>query len=904
MLHCGVVSPGSVDLFVPFVVGCFLLPAWTIWGIGSLLVWCEVCYFSVCSIVPRLVPWRLFCGVILVFGLSIGRDGCNISGSGCLAVGLGIARDQAVTFISQRALRRLLALKATTLVSRSRCLLVCVPRVRSISVKVTHQLSHSPESPTCVTRGLEAVSLAGDLSELLRRRRGRRRVLVEDVTGILSRPQFRGLKLGRRLFLLFSFLSSSLLLSEIGCRDTRQKATSNLSLSGSDRLVVAFPSAFRFQFSIVAEDGSCPSWALPSDEEHDGSIRRVLNLKATPVVSLSGCDRIHVALFLRVAMGSSSPSSLEAYTWSSRLGGDRLEATHLWSLSGCLVSSCGLCLGWPTALLGVSGRDAVHACACWACLGYKPALPVSVVVAPPVLFRPVGYACGPSTLWRSEVAVPVCSVSFFVLLLPHVFDSAGSAGVVFGLTQVVAKSSFTSALLEFLLLWLARPVGGGTTFGGPWRGSGRWLAFQQGLSVLLLLLGESAASVVVVSLVLQLGSCSWSSSLLVLVEVRLPQNCVVLISGCCGVDLWVEASVVWLVAIALPRGLKYAAVVLAVVFWWVFPERRLGGSGGDRLLAFWVEVPPASSLVFVLLVAALSLCGDELSLFPIGLSMLQSTWVLSVKDREVGFISCALWALPNGGLVSAMGVWLVVLLWKCQSHLVVFPCVWKIFVVRVSFPCLPLVARGGGAGRAVGAVSCTVVTFMVKVPTLVLSGVFLVGLMRAAPVELLTSAYVLYAIVVCPVRCRMSGASFFSFLSFLLPSSSLRWGGFSPLFLRWLGRGGVTGELVAERRVARRRRPKLRECPFGFGSLFRIHVAFFLRVRTGSLSPSGLGQYVTYRSEADTLVVVTWWRQALVWCGPASPSHYLALHWFRSRVGRSGVGPQFGRTVVVVLVVA
>ncbi|MQM21966.1 hypothetical protein Taro_055013 [Colocasia esculenta] len=28
-------------------------------------------------------------------------------------------------------------------------------------------------------------------------------------------------------------------------------------------------------------------------------------------------------------------------------------------------------------------------------------------------------------------------------------------------------------------------------------------------------------------------------------------------------------------------------------------------------------------------------------------------------------------------LVSVMGVWLVVLLWKCQSHLVVFPCVWK-----------------------------------------------------------------------------------------------------------------------------------------------------------------------------------------------------------------------------------
>ncbi|MQL98349.1 hypothetical protein Taro_031055, partial [Colocasia esculenta] len=37
-------------------------------------------------------------------------------------------------------------------------------------------------------------------------------------------------------------------------------------------------------------------------------------------------------------------------------------------------------------------------------------------------------------------------------------------------------------------------------------------------------------------------------------------------------------------------------------------------------------------------------------------------------------------------------------------------------------------------------------------------------------------------------------------------------------------------------------------------------------------------------------------------CGPASPSHCLALRWFWSRVGRSGVGPQFGRTAVFVVV--
>ncbi|MQL96729.1 hypothetical protein Taro_029407 [Colocasia esculenta] len=43
------------------------------------------------------------------------------------------------------------------------------------------------------------------------------------------------------------------------------------------------------------------------------------------------------------------------------------------------------------------------------------------------------------------------------------------------------------------------------------------------------------------------------------------------------------------------------------------------------------------------------------------------------------------------------------------------------FVVRVSFPCFSLVAQGGGAGATVGVVSRTVVTFVVKAPPLVLS---------------------------------------------------------------------------------------------------------------------------------------------------------------------------------------
>ncbi|MQL99094.1 hypothetical protein Taro_031810, partial [Colocasia esculenta] len=37
-------------------------------------------------------------------------------------------------------------------------------------------------------------------------------------------------------------------------------------------------------------------------------------------------------------------------------------------------------------------------------------------------------------------------------------------------------------------------------------------------------------------------------------------------------------------------------------------------------------------------------------------------------------------------------------------------------------------------------------------------------------------------------------------------------------------------------------------------------------------------------------------------CEPASPSHYLTLRWFRSRLGRSGVGLQFNQTAVLVVV--
>ncbi|MQL78036.1 hypothetical protein Taro_010460 [Colocasia esculenta] len=50
---------------------------------------------------------------------------------------------------------------------------------------------------------------------------------------------------------------------------------------------------------------------------------------------------------------------------------------------------------------------------------------------------------------------------------------------------------------------------------------------------------------------------------------------------------------------------------------------------------------------------------------------------------------------------------------------------------------------------------------------------------------------------------------------------------------------------------------------------------------------------------APPLVWVSEVVEALFQCEPSSPSHCLALRWFRSCVGRSGVGPQLGRAAVV-----
>ncbi|MQM17873.1 hypothetical protein Taro_050854 [Colocasia esculenta] len=386
---------------------------------------------------------------------------------------------------------------------------------------------------------------------------------------------------------------------------------SNLSHSGGNRLVIAFPLCLLFP---VSDRGR--GW----------------------LVSKLVRGRVHVAFFLWAVTGFSSPSGFGVVGCVSAdlLGGrpsdaerDRSirrvqirrrhpshrllvqKATPLWSRSGYRVYGCAVsfaCGGCPAcslfarclALEGLSRSELVRS----HCLSRR-------WFRSHVVVSGMGPQLGRAAVVHVSLFRRVRAEGCFRIL----FDSAGSAGVVSGPTLVVGRvpaaldgrdwlsllslvheahplllSGGDSLSQEFVAgqLWwrfvlevAARPSG--SLAGVREVGSLQWwLAFQQGSSVscrrvLLLLLGACATSMVVGSLVLQLSLSSayasvWSSSMLVLVEVRFPQNCVVLPSGCCCVALEVEVHRL----VALCSG----DVSQNGAFWRVFPERCLSGSGG------------------------------------------------------------------------------------------------------------------------------------------------------------------------------------------------------------------------------------------------------------------------------------------------------------------------------------
>ncbi|MQM22779.1 hypothetical protein Taro_055837 [Colocasia esculenta] len=175
--------------------------------------------------------------------------------------------------------------------------------------------------------------------------------------------------------------------------------------------------------------------------------------------------------------------------------------------------------------------------------------------------------------------------------------------------------------------------------------------------------------------------CTRSLSLLVLAEVRFPQNCVVL-------DYFTLVSVV----AVLPQNLR-CAVGLAGAFWF-FPGSPFVASGGGssqecsvfilghRCVApvirsvpfgwavFWRDSPRtalgafAGGVVRLAMRLAAALVSSPCCSFPSFSATLVGQCV--PVARMVCFISRTLCALPDGGLVSAVGVFLAVLLMEAS----------------------------------------------------------------------------------------------------------------------------------------------------------------------------------------------------------------------------------------------
>ncbi|MQL81866.1 hypothetical protein Taro_014332 [Colocasia esculenta] len=174
-------------------------------------------------------------------------------------------------------------------------------------------------------------------------------------------------------------------------------------------------------------------------------------------------------------------------------------------------------------------------------------------------------------------------------------------------------------------------MGGGTTFGGPWRGVREVASFPAGSECAATIAGcacfehgcwfARATAGFVISLRIRVGVLPKFFSIGSGGGEVFPKNFVVLISGCCGVALWVEvhclAAVFWwcfpglfvvvLVTVPLPLGLLLCSLKSSVVLpLWL--RSLLSGEGSsqdysglfipvvvlpqERLLALWVEVLP------------------------------------------------------------------------------------------------------------------------------------------------------------------------------------------------------------------------------------------------------------------------------------------------------------------------
>ncbi|MQL82650.1 hypothetical protein Taro_015127 [Colocasia esculenta] len=281
-----------------------------------------------------------------------------------------------------------------------------------------------------------------------------------------------------------------------------------------------------------------------------------------------------------------------------------------------------------------------------------------------------------------------------------------------------------------------------------------------------------------------------------------PQNCVVLVSGYCGVALWIEdCSRLVSASCCATSRLRYAVVGLAGAFWWVFPEQRLGGSGG---VCLGVVSHGVVSLTVCLAVVLARLSSCSFLGFPAALAGLRvspgsggvsSAHQLLIKvvdlDPVCGPVFCQFvvvvrLAVPPMGVLALRWWWCFHMAFGAMSRTM------ATFVVKASFQCVFLLCLSYAleelvvVGRvalptcgeslsvdlesfqAVGAVVYCTLSMLVAscmwllvapsahdqvvrfVPFGAWVHLFLVGLVRIALVELSTSACVLCAVVVRP----------------------------------------------------------------------------------------------------------------------------------------------------------
>ncbi|MQL76600.1 hypothetical protein Taro_008991 [Colocasia esculenta] len=299
-----------------------------------------------------------------------------------------------------------------------------------------------------------------------------------------------------------------------------------------------------------------------------------------------------------------------------------------------------------------------------------------------------------------------------------VFDSAGSAGVVFGPTLVMGRG-ITQFCYFFLLLWLVRDwlsllslvreAHPPTLF--------RWLAFQQGPSVscmraLLLLLGCCVVKAERAYMWCGLHRCRVVVCRTVGVFARAKQMlvcCVAPLVERCDTYLWVLSMLYsFPVVAALPSGLRCIAWLL------VFCEGfSLSGTASALVEVFRYR------LAVVLVRLALKTWVSQNSALVVLVEVLPEPFFLLWSERLLAllvevvflfvfeFLSCAY----RTSCVPVVG-WFASLLVPCVLSQMV---VWKRPVVCL----LPLLSVGCSGWwcfhMAFGAVSCTVVTFVAKV---------------------------------------------------------------------------------------------------------------------------------------------------------------------------------------------